>query len=82
MISGIAYLGNLGISGIGMGGGSASALDVSRAFLYLLIIQGFFSGLTIGKLSEGSLKPGIRHSFALIVLSFVIYTIANAVLGK
>jgi flagellar protein FlaJ len=81
MISGIAGMGDLGISGI-TSGGSTSALDVSKAFLYLLIVQGLFSGLTIGKLSEGNIKAGVRHSFALIVLSFLIYTVANAIFGK
>lgn len=81
MISGISSLGSLGISGLSSTG-NASAFDISRAFLYLLIIQGLFSGLTIGKLSEGNLKAGVRHSFALVVLSFLIYTIANAIFGK
>jgi flagellar protein FlaJ len=80
MISGIANIGSLGIGGVTTP--STTALDVSKAFLYLLIIQGFFSGLTIGKLSEGNIKAGIKHSFALIVLSFLISTVANVILGK
>jgi flagellar protein FlaJ len=82
MITGISSLGSLGIGGIGSTGGNASALDVSKSFLYLLIVQGLFSGLTIGKLSEGNIKAGVRHSFALVVLSFLIYTVANAIFGK
>lgn len=81
MISGIANLGNLGIGGISSGG-NESALDVSKAFLYLLIVQGLFSGLTIGKLSEGNIRAGVRHSFTLTVLAFLIYTVANAIFGK
>ncbi len=81
MISGIASVGTLGIGGVTTPSGT-EALDVSRAFLYLLIIQGMFSGLTIGKLSEGSVKAGIKHSFALVVLSFLISTIANVLFGK
>jgi archaeal flagellar protein FlaJ len=83
MISGIANIGSLGVPGITAGGGgNTSALNISKAFLYLLIAQGLFSGLTIGKLSEGNLKAGVRHSFTLIVLSFLIYTVANAIFGK
>src|SRR3989338_5804602 len=37
--------------------------DVSRAFFYLLIAQGLFIGLFIGKLTEGNIKAGIKHSF-------------------
>lgn len=82
MISGIATVGTLSSSGITTtGGGDTTALDASQAFLYLLIIQGLFSGLTIGKLSEGSLKPGIKHSFALVALAFLISTLANVLFG-
>lgn len=59
----------------------ADQLDVSSAFLYLLLIQGFFSGLTIGKLSEKNLKAGIKHSFILTTLAFVVFTGANFFLG-
>jgi len=79
MISGIANVGSLGIGGITAG--NIEAADVSKSFLYLLIVQGIFSGLTIGKLSEGSIRGGIKHSFALVVLSFSISTIANVILG-
>jgi flagellar protein FlaJ len=82
MISGIAGVGTLSSSGITTSGtGETTALDASQAFLYLLIIQGLFSGLTIGKLSEGSLKPGIKHSFALVALAFLVSTLANVLLG-
>lgn len=60
---------------------STSQLDVSNAFLYLLLIQGFFSGLTIGKLSEKNLKAGIKHSFILTILSFLVSTGANFFFG-
>jgi len=82
MISGIANTGGLGIGGVTAGTGNIEAADVSKAFLYLLIIQGIFSGLTIGKLSEGNIKGGVKHSFALVVLSFLISTVANVVFGK
>lgn len=82
MISGIATVGDLGIGGVGTSEGGIAAADVSKAFLYLLLIQGFFSGLAIGKLSEGEIKAGIKHSFALITLSFLISAVANILLGK
>ncbi len=81
MVTGIADTGSLGVGGLGEVGGGLAAEDVSKAFLYLLIVQGVFSGLTIGKLSEGSLKGGLKHSFALVVLSFSISTIANIIFG-
>ncbi|OGJ13285.1 hypothetical protein A3K82_01865 [Candidatus Pacearchaeota archaeon RBG_19FT_COMBO_34_9] len=82
MISGIANVGTLGAGGITTGGTeSTTAIEVSKAFLYLLLIQGFFSGLTIGKLSEGEIKAGIKHSFALMALSFLISAVANIFFG-
>lgn len=82
MISGIVGTGGLGIGGISTGGAQQiEASEVSQAFLYLLLIQGLFSGLTIGKLSEGDIKTGIKHSFTLIVLSFLISAAANIFFG-
>lgn len=83
MLSGIADVQTLGTGGldIGSAGGEGDLQEFSNSFLYLLLIQGFFSGLTIGKLAEGSLKSGIRHSFALMVASFLISTGANLLFG-
>jgi len=64
--------------GIAVGGGSGGeSVDFGTAFLFLLLIQGFFSGITIGLLSEGNIKAGIRHSFALMLMSFIIASGAN-----
>jgi len=55
-----------------------SAEELARPFLYLLIIQGIFSGLAIGKLAEGSIKSGIKHSFIMAITAFLISTGASA----
>jgi len=52
--------------------------NLSRQFLYLLLAQGFFAGITIGKLAEGSLKAGLKHSFVLVATAFLVATGANA----
>lgn len=72
--------GSLDVAGLG-GGTPIDAQEISNAFLYLLLVQGFFSGLTIGKLSEGAIKPGIRHSFILMLVAFLISTGANLFFG-
>lgn len=79
MISGIATTGTLGIGGIA--GGTETQEEITISFLYLLLVQGFFSGLAIGKLAEGSVKAGLKHSFALILMSFLISAIANLIFG-
>ena len=76
----MAGLGGLG--GISVSGGKAvDPNEMANAFLYLLLIQGLFSGLTIGKLSEGSAKAGLKHSFALVLSSFLLSAGANLIWG-
>lgn len=53
------------------GASGASVLDFSTPFLLLLLTQGFFAGLVIGKISEGSVKAGLRHSFILVAISWI-----------
>ena len=55
--------------------------DISDSFFYLLMIQGFFTGLTVGKLGGGGFKSGIKHSFALMLIGFVVSTGAGIILG-
>ena len=50
---------------------------VTRQFLYLLIAQGIFAGLTIVKLAEGTIKAGVKHSFILSITAFLISSGAN-----
>ena len=83
MVSGI---GNVG-GALGIGSGltpvdlSTSQGEIANAFLYLILVQGFFTGITIGKLSEGSFKAGVKHSFSLMLVSFIISTLANLFFG-
>ncbi len=85
MVSGMGGLGsNLGFGGGGLGSTGDVEVEqeqISNAFLYLILVQGFFTGLIIGKLAEGHIKSGVKHSFALMVLSFLISTIANIIFG-
>ncbi len=64
--------------------GSNNAIDpesLTRPFLYLLLAQGLFAGLTIGKLAEGTVKSGIKHSFILMISAFLISTGARILLN-
>lgn len=78
MVSGIADVGVLGSLG-GGGGEAINQEQISNVFLYMLLVQGFFTGLTVGKLSEGSIKPGIKHSFILMFAAFIVSTGANLI---
>lgn len=65
------------IAGVFGNSGQADLVDIDRIFFFLVIIQGFFSGLTIGKFSEGSLKQGILHSLVLILIATLIITLVK-----
>lgn len=54
--------------------GTLSSEDFTRPFLFLLLTQGLFVGLVIGKLTEGSLVKGLKHSFILMITAFLIST--------
>jgi len=60
--------------GTGIGTSSFNVEELSKPFLYLLLVQGLFAGLVIGKLAEGSIKSGIKHSFIMMVLVLLITT--------
>jgi len=77
--AGDGIIGSLG-SPVGAAAPILSAETLAKPFLYLLLTQGVFAGLVIGKLSEGSIKSGIKHSFILTIFSFLISTGARAFL--
>ena len=66
-------------SSIGAFIGSASAWIVSirGVFLMLALIQALFAGLVLGKLAEGDLKLGVKHSLILMTTAFFIISLAQ-----
>jgi flagellar protein FlaJ len=58
-----------------------SSDEFSKPLLVLLLIQAVFSGLVIGKISEGSIKDGIKHSFILFFISLLMKYGADAFFG-
>lgn len=54
------------------GGGGFKPEDFTTPLLYLLLSQGLFMGLVIGKLTENSLKSGIKHSLILMITAFLV----------
>jgi len=43
----------------------------------LIIIQGIFSGLAVGKLGEGSLMAGLKHSFFMSFIGGLAFLLAG-----
>jgi len=86
LVQGISQLGEISAGGSSdlvtspLGGGNQD-LDISQMFFYLLMVQGLFTGITIGKLSEGTIKAGVKHSFILVFLAFIVSASANLFVG-
>lgn len=73
-----------GMEGIGFGGGGGGGVStqlLGNLFLALILVQGFFCGLVIGKLSEGKIKSGIKHSMIIVAMAYLITTGVQAFLG-
>ena len=51
----------------------------NEMFRNLVIIQGLFAGLVIGKMAEGSVISGVKHSLILLIAGIMIYTISGFV---
>jgi flagellar protein FlaJ len=53
-------------------GGSMEQL-YNNSFQWLIIIEGFFSGLVIGKMAHGSILAGLKHSLLLTVVGYGLF---------
>lgn len=58
-----------------VGVGERANLDF--IFFSMIMIQGFFAGIMLGKFSEGTIKQGLIHSLILITLAALIVTTAK-----
>lgn len=61
----------------GIGGGTGEKVDMDRIFFSMVLLQGFFTGLMIGKFSEGKLRNGLLHSLILITIATLIITLVK-----
>jgi len=55
------------------------SVEFENIFIFLILIQGFFAGLMVGKFSEGSIKYGVRHSFILMLIGYLVFTLAAGI---
>ncbi len=77
IIGGMTGMGSAISGEISTSGAAIDPAEISNAFLFLLVVQGIFSGLAIGMLSEGTLKGGVKHSFALAMAAMLVSSIAG-----
>jgi archaeal flagellar protein FlaJ len=50
---------------------------IERSFYILIFIEAFFTGLVTGKLGEGKIRAGIKHSVILMIISFIVLAISK-----
>jgi flagellar protein FlaJ len=56
---------------------SDSSGIIKNSFFILVLIEALFTGLVVGKLSEGSLKSGVKHSVILLIITFLALAISK-----
>jgi flagellar protein FlaJ len=62
----------------GMGKFAVSDADMAQynmLFFHALVIQGFFAGIVTGKLAEGKVVAGLKHSVFFIIVAVIAYTL-------
>lgn len=48
-----------------------NSASLKRIFLHMILIQGFFSGLVAGKMGEGTINAGLKHSLIIMMLGYL-----------
>jgi flagellar protein FlaJ len=51
--------------------------DYSEIFTIFIVMQGFFAGLATGKMAEGSIVSGLKHSVILIITGYLVFSMAS-----
>jgi len=62
----------------GMGKFAVSDADLAKynmLFFHALVIQGFFAGIVTGKMAEGKVVAGLKHSVFFIIVAVIAYTL-------
>lgn len=49
--------------------------EMSRTFFHITIIQAFFGGLVAGKMGEGTLSAGLKHSIIMMLCGYTVLKI-------
>lgn len=62
-----------GGGGVFAGAGSVDVGFLKMVLFHAVIIQAFFGGLIAGKMSEGKLGAGLKHTLILLIIAFVTF---------
>ena len=56
---------------------SSSLTDAARFIYHMLLIQAFFSGLTVGKFKKGNVAAGLKYSFGLMFTVWAAFSVSG-----
>jgi flagellar protein FlaJ len=45
--------------------------DIRRLFFHMTVVQAFFGGLVAGKMGEGTINAGLKHSLVLMLCGYL-----------
>ena len=75
----VSNLDTAGTEGLTINVNKLTSDQFSMPLFVMLLVQSFFAGIVIGKISEGTIRSGIKHSFILLALTLLITTGAKAI---
>jgi len=55
-------------------------VSLNGIFLLMSLIQAFFAGVVLGKLAEGDMTSGLKHSLILMTVAFMVVTFSQSIL--
>jgi len=73
-LSEITQIGSAGLSGF-LGQSDIGNVTIERDLFFLVTVNGLFGGLIIGKISEGKIKHGIKHSLILMLIGLLVWDV-------
>jgi len=53
----------------------ATVESFKTIFMHLILIQGFFTGLAVGKMAEGAVVAGLKHSMIMMFIGGLVFAI-------
>jgi flagellar protein FlaJ len=74
----VSDLESTGTEGLSISVNRLTSDQFAMPLFVMLLVQSFFAGLVIGKISEGTIKSGFKHSFILLALTLLVTTGAKA----
>jgi archaeal flagellar protein FlaJ len=67
----LPFVEQLGSTSIFGGTNQLASLDFNRGFFHMIMINSFFGGLIIGKISEGDARYGLKHAVVLMTFGYI-----------